>query len=277
MEEFIWKYLVGPIVADAKGLEQATWKGIQASTGYNPVNTLAYVLLAGSILYLVHQYFERNNVELGPSTAVSSTPFILLGGFLRYLDDAQVIPFPFSITLITPVIYILIASVYVPALLKLDEKNLLKLGAGILIPTTIFTSFSFQIVNPWYTVSAMTLSILFTGLYYFLASEEYRETSLLLLAFSQLFEGVSSMLGSIPALISKPSTVYQPKQLLAKMFNNFLGFPGVLVMKIGVLLLGLSVIKDLEDANLKFLALLILYAVGLGTGLRVFLRASAGV
>jgi uncharacterized membrane protein len=277
MINLIWKYLVGPIVADAKGLEQATWNGVAASTGYNPVNTLAYVLLAGSILYIIHRYFEKKDIKLRPSTAVYSTPFILLGGFLRFMDDAQVIPYPYSIALITPVIYILIASIYVPALTKLNEKNILKLGTALLTPTILLTFLSFKTTNPWYAVTVITLSTTLTALYYFIISEKYTGTPFMILAFSQLFEGTASMFGAVPQLLTKSTTPYYPKQLLAQTFNKIIGFPGVLLMKIGVLIIGISVIKDLEDSNLKFLAFLLLYAVGLGTGLRVFLRVTAGV
>ena len=133
------------------------------------------------------------------------------------------------------------------------------------------------ITNPAYTAAVLTLSITLPALYYFIISDKYTETPFMLLAFSQLFEGSASMLGAVPQLLSQSTNPYYPKQLLAQTFNKIIGFPGVLLMKIGILTIGISVINDLEDADLKFLAFLLLYAVGLGTGLRVFLRVTAGV
>jgi len=277
MEEFVWKYLLGPIIADAKGVETVTWNSVTAVTGYNPVNTVAYVLLAGSILYLAYRYLERMDIGLSPSTAIYSTPFILLGGTLRFIDDAQIVPFPYSIVFITPIIYLLVAAVYIPALTRLEERDLMKLGNIFLVPTVILVLVSSDIVNLVYLVSVLGLSFILTGLYYFFVDENFSTKPFVLLAFSQLFEGSASMLASVPQLISDTSNTYQPKQLLAKLFNDLFGVPGVLVMKVGVLVLGVSVIKDLEDDTLRFMGLMVLYAVGLGTGLRVFLRATAGV
>ena len=70
---FAWKYLAGPVVADARGMENVTRNGITASTGYNPVNTVAWMLLAGLIIYLVYQFFERKDLGFDMETALYST------------------------------------------------------------------------------------------------------------------------------------------------------------------------------------------------------------
>jgi len=268
MLELLWKYLIGPIIADARGMKTLAWKGATASTGYNPVNTVIYAATASIILYAIYRLFQEKNVQITPTTAVHSTPFILLGGTLRFLDDAQLVPYPFSIALITPPIYILIASIYIPAVYKLENKNLLNLGAAILLPTLGYALTGFNAFNLVYTASTIFLSTALTAAYYFIVKEEYKITPLVLLAFTQFFEGAASMISTFYG--------YQPKQLLAQLFNSFLGFPGVLVMKATVLGLAVSVIKDIEDQTTKSVVLLTLYAVGLGTGFRVFLRVIAG-
>ena len=269
MLELLWKYLVGPIVADAKGVETLAWKGATTATGYNPVNTVFYAATAGLTLYLIYRFFQTRDVELTPQTAITATPFILLGGTLRFLDDAQLVPYPYSIPLITPLIYFLIAAIFVPAIIKLDEKKVKILGTAILTPVLIYSLINFQSFNLIYASGTIALSLLITAIYYLIFEEEFVKPYLIVLVFTQVFEGVVSMFSSFYG--------YQPKQLLAQTFNTFLGFPGVLVMKLGILALAISVIRDIEDSKLKSIALITLYSVGLGTGFRVFLRVTAGV
>lgn len=269
MIEALWKYVIGPIVADARGTETVIWNGVTATTGYNPVNTILYAATAATVLFLLHRFFSKKDVQLTSATAVYSIPFILLGGTLRFLDDIQLIPYPYSIPLITPLIYFLIAAVYLPAVYKLENRDLLKLGTAILLPVLGYALRGLNSVNVVYAAAVVSLSLLLTGLYYFVLQKPYNSRHLVLLAFTQFFEGSASMLSTFYG--------YSPKQLLTQLFNSLIGFPGILLMKTLVLILGIRVITDLDDERLRYLALMVLYSVGLGTGFRVFLRVVAGV
>lgn len=269
MIELLWRYIVGPIVADARGMETVVWNGVTATTGYNPVNTVLYAATAVTALFLLHRFLNNRDIQLTPATAVYSTPFILLGGTLRFLDDIQLVSYPFSIPLITPLVYLLIAAVYLPAVYKLEDKDVFKLGTAVLLPVLGYSLTGLNSANMIYAAAAISLPILLTGLYYFIVQEPYDSRPFVLLAFTQFFEGSASMLSTFYG--------YNPKHLLTQFFNNILGFPGVLVMKTLVLIFGLSVVTDLEDEVMKYIALMVLYSVGLGTGFRVFLRVFAGV
>ncbi|QGA80606.1 DUF63 family protein [Candidatus Nanohalobium constans] len=269
MKELLWKYIVGPIVADAKGAETVLWNGVTATPGYNPVNTVFYILLASATIYAIYRLFHSREFDITPKTAVYTTPFILLGGTLRFLDDAQLVQYPYSIPLITPLIYFLIAAVFLPATYKLEDKKLGYTGTALLLPVIAYAVTGFKSLNILYVVGTAALTLSATGIYYFLAENDYSSTSMILLAFTQFFEGSASMISSFYS--------YNPKQLLAQAFNSILGFPGVFVMKTGILLLALSIITDLEDEKMKALALITLYSIGLGTGFRVFLRVAAGI
>jgi uncharacterized membrane protein len=76
---------------------------------------------------------------------------------------------------------------------------------------------------------------------------------------------------------SQAAEGFAPKQIIAQMFYSLLGPPGILVMKFGVMGLALYVLQDIQEEPLRGIALITLYAVGLGTGFRVFLRVLAGV
>lgn len=267
MKEVLWRYLIGPIIADAKGVESISWNGVSAFPGYNFLNTFLYALTALGVIYLVYKFFNSRK-KLKPVQAVYSIPFILLGGSLRFLDDAQLIPYPFSILLITPIIYFLIAGVFVPSLYKLEKEKHALLGTLIFLPVLAYSIYSFKSLNYIYMISTVLLTIIFSSIYYLLANEELKYQHLIILVFTQLFEGLASSLSTFYG--------YEPKQILAKVFNNYLGFPGVFIMKLMVLAISISIIRDIEDSNMKTFALIILYSVGLGTGFRVFLRAIAG-
>jgi uncharacterized membrane protein len=269
MQEFIWKYLIGPIVADARNRQEVVQQGVTAFPGYNLVNTLAYVLAAGAILYLVYRLFQRKEVELTASTALHSVPFMLLGGTLRFLEDAGAVPYPYDIVLVTPFIYMLIAAVYIPAVYYLEDRKILGLGTALLVPSLLFAVLQFQQFRPFYTAGTLVLAGFLTALYAWIVRGEYSSRELVAVAGSQFFGGAASM--------NAVFYDYTPKQLLAQYFNSFFGPPGVLVLKLGIVVLAVDILVDMEDGAMKSISLLALYAVGLGTGFRVFLRVAASI
>jgi uncharacterized membrane protein len=266
---FVWKYLVGPIVADGKNAESLVWQGVTTYPGYNLVNTVTYGLIALTGLYFSYRFFKMKDIELSPGLAIKSVPYMFLGGALRFMEDAQVVSFPYNIVLITPFVYMLVALIYIPAVSYLGRKHFAYLGSVLLIPPLALSFPLFQPSQSFYFASVVILSGLLTGLYIWLVNESLKAPSYVLVAASQFFEGAASMMASFQG--------YQPKQLLAQTLNRFMGPPGILVLKLGVLALALSVLTDLEDEKMKGLALLVLYAIGFGTGFRVFLRALSGI
>ncbi|MFB6159157.1 MAG: DUF63 family protein [Candidatus Nanohalobium sp.] len=272
MKEFIWKYLVGPVLADARNVQELTWNSVTAAPGYNPVNTVVYASVAATILYFTARFFRREDVSFSSSTAVHSLPFVLLGGALRFLEDAAAVPYPFDAVLVTPLIYLLIALFYLPGVYYLEDRELSIYGLTLLLPllafsTTVFTGFNFL-----YFAATIGLTTVLTGAYRFLARDEYISTPLVLVAFSQFFEGSASALSSYLTPES-----YVPKQILAGTFYRLMGSPGVLVMKAALVGLALYILKDIEDKQLKGIVLITFYSVGLGTGFRVFLRVITGM
>lgn len=269
MKEFLWKYLIGPIVADSRNAGEAVWQGVTAYPGYNPVNTAVYAFTAVSLLYLTYRFFEWKDIKLDKELAVYSIPFMFLGGALRFIEDAQIISSPQNIVLITPLIYILIALIYIPAVALLNRRKFFYLGISLLLPVLTVSILGLSGINLIYLLSVVSLIGVLTGVYYWLFEDKYTSNSLIALAASQFFEGASSMMASFYD--------YNPKQLLAQQFNSLLGPPGILLMKILVLGLALKVIVDMEDEKMKGLTLLVMYAIGFGTGFRVFLRVLAGI
>ncbi len=271
---FTWKYLAGPVVADARGMENVTRNGITASTGYNLVNTVAWMLLAGLIIYLVYQFFERRDLGFDMETALYSTPFVLLGGVLRFLDDAAVIQYPLSILLITPVIYIVIAAPYLAVSYFSEEgnweRNLLYTGAALLVPSLVISFTGFQNLRTGLLIPVVLVSGVLTALFYAgVRDTVYDRLEYHASALSQFFGGAVSMLAV--------ENGYVQKQLLAQYSTQLMGSPGILVVKAAVLGLALYTVQDMDDDRMSGLIILGLLAIGLGTGLRVLLRLVAGL
>jgi uncharacterized membrane protein len=275
MRELLWKYLIGPVVADAKNAEELAWQGTTAYPGYNPVNTIVYAVLALTSLYLVYSFFQRKEIEFDSRTAVYSIPFILLGGALRFLEDASAVPYPYNIALITPLVYMLVAALYIPGVYYLDREKLAAYGSLLLLPVLLFAALQMTGFKAIYFLGTIGITGILTAGYYFVLEERFTSRPLVLMAFSQFFGGTASMLASYVA--SQAAEGFAPKQIIAQMFYSLLGPPGILVMKFGVMGLALYVLQDIQEEPLRGIALITLYAVGLGTGFRVFLRVLAGV
>jgi len=280
--EFIWKYLAGPVIADAKNAETAVWNGVTAHTGYNMFNTVLWALIAVTAILLIRREFNRRDIELTTQTAISSIPFIILGGILRFLEDAAVLPFILRPLAITPIIYLVVAGLFLASLplasrlaskAECSRDELLKnLGYIYLAPFLALTVYTLLggadillILLPIGVASVLT------GLYYLITRRNnYSRKEYLLIAFSQFFGGAASMVSL--------SQGYQQKQLLTQAFTSLFGEIGIVILKAGIIGLAVYMLeKDIEEEQMKALALIVLYSIGLATGLRVLLGLSMGI
>lgn len=276
---FLWRYFLGPIVADAKNIEVATWKGVESTVGYNIFNTFAWSLLAIMVLYGFYRLFERLEIEFDLETVLYSVPFILMGGLIRFIEDTGAIPFPVSIIAITPLIYIFIALLYLSALaisyrFRRDsiDRYIGLIGAALLIPVFVISSLRALELgfNYGFLVYSIIFPLLLTSVFYIYLRKSSFNTLLYGIAgFSQFFGGAVSMLSVIQGGTQK--------QLLAQYSTQIFGAPGILIVKIGIVVAALYLLKDIDDVRTEALVLLALIAIGLGTGLRVMMRASTGV
>lgn len=268
MLEFIWQYLVGPIVAEAVG-EPALWRGVEAVAGYNLYNTLAWGIIAVSAIYLIIESFEKYEVEFNSSTAFNLMPLILLGGVLRFVQDAADLPLMLEIMLITPIIYIWIALIAVALILLNQFKGLdYKYFNALVLVISLIIAGLLQ-VPPLPVLAVLAGSSIFAGVYYFLTEgTKYQTYPLILAVMSQFFEALSSIYGL--------NQGYEPRQLLTSTAVELMGPLGFLAIKAGILAVALKVFFDLEG-RWQGVLLVALYSVGFATGVRVLLRASLGV
>jgi len=73
MENFIYDYYVSPILS---------------RTGYNPINTITYAVIALISLFVIYKLFKRFNIVVDRRFIYSVVPFILLGSTIRVVTDA---------------------------------------------------------------------------------------------------------------------------------------------------------------------------------------------
>ncbi|MEM4389455.1 MAG: DUF63 family protein [Candidatus Micrarchaeia archaeon] len=73
LDEFIYRYYIQPI---------------QQHTGYNPVNTLTYVVIALAAAYGIFLLLRHERIRIDRKFVLSIIPFILFGSTFRVLVDA---------------------------------------------------------------------------------------------------------------------------------------------------------------------------------------------
>jgi len=172
-DEFLWRYFWGPVVADAYGApcairsggettivtdatECTAAAGIVAEPGYTTLSTVSYAVVLIFMLIGVIFLLRRLDVGDSPRFFFSLFPFMLFGGALRVVEDANValmdasgptIPFPASGFLISPLIYFTVFFVTVAALVAsvlaehrglVDRYEYPLAGFGILAVTATF-------------------------------------------------------------------------------------------------------------------------------------------
>ncbi|WP_353634068.1 DUF63 family protein [Halobacterium sp. NMX12-1] len=142
--DFVWHYFWGPVVADANGAQCAVWNGgavqhVYSSTacasatepvaypGYTLVSEVGYAVTL--LVSLVGVTFLLDHLEVGEDLRLlyALFPFVLLGGALRVVEDAndaaaaapgveQFLDFPVNTLIISPVIYFVMFVITLAAL-----------------------------------------------------------------------------------------------------------------------------------------------------------------
>ncbi|HEX9709870.1 MAG TPA: DUF63 family protein [Candidatus Thermoplasmatota archaeon] len=96
---FLYPFFWRSIEADARGVGGA-------AEAYNVVDTVAYALLLVPALLLIWRVLERVRVRVDNRFVLMLTPFLVLGGAGRALEDAVYFREPFVYAFISPLIYV---------------------------------------------------------------------------------------------------------------------------------------------------------------------------
>jgi uncharacterized membrane protein len=99
--DFIYKYYVGPTLNGEP---------------YTIVDTLTYALILICAVYLVYRWLKKTGLDIDQEFIVSTIPFVVLGGFLRVVEDTGIIPRPWNVILVTPIIFFVVFFITVSLL-----------------------------------------------------------------------------------------------------------------------------------------------------------------
>jgi len=137
---FVWHYFWGPVYADAHGASCAVWNGgaqtlydeagrcaaatgIVARPGYTAVSEVGYALTLVFMLSGVVFLLRRLDVGEEFGLLYALVPFVLFGGALRVVEDADdtiarsLVHYPLNALLISPLIYYTVFFLTLAALL----------------------------------------------------------------------------------------------------------------------------------------------------------------
>ena len=147
--EFIWKYFIGPVIADATG-RPASWRGIVAYEGYTIVSEITYGAFLILFIYIFYLFFERYGIKVNMKFIVSSLPFIAYGSISRVLEDAGAFSPPLSYFFISPLIYAQVGILFFISIMygikfKEEKKFLFAIIAINFIYALLYFIFGFKL------------------------------------------------------------------------------------------------------------------------------------
>ena len=204
---FVWHYFWGPVYADAQGAQCAVWNGGNVELLYNTANCRAaaepvaypgYTLVSEVgyavtlLASLVGVSFLLDRLRVGDSLDLlyALFPFVLLGGALRVVEDAnnaaeraagvdRFLDYPLNALIISPVIYFvmfaitlvaLVACVYAARRTDLTDdyhRPLAAVGTLLLAATVGFLTYlaltkAYVEFHPVFTVLTLVLATVVT-------------------------------------------------------------------------------------------------------------------
>lgn len=104
-DQFIWKYLWGPILSD--GLNRSmVHNGVPAAPKFTLVSYIVYGVVIAVAIYGIYKLLKKWDITVDFSFLLGLMPFILYGSIARVLEDAQLFTAPIVFCFVTPLIYI---------------------------------------------------------------------------------------------------------------------------------------------------------------------------
>ena len=290
-DQFIWQYLWGPVVADAAN-QPVTHNGVTAVKGYNPINTLTYLVVVLYVLPGLREFLTAFEIDLSTRLAYGLAPIIIAGGAMRALEDAGVLTRPLELFFITPSIYFVTAGITLLALLVgVGAREQYDISPAVVVASVgvLWTVLAFGLVVQYgitsgrpvrFIVPVLTVGIalLVTGGYYAAGTlggwTALTRPMYLLVIFGQAWDGAQNLVGG--TLYG-----YTPKMFITRTiyeWTNFAGSTFVLkVIAVGFVVWVLADGEEEMDYTWWWLIAVIITAVGLPMGVRGSIRIMLGV
>ncbi|MEK6985861.1 MAG: DUF63 family protein [Candidatus Thermoplasmatota archaeon] len=173
---FVWPYYWGPIQADAENHARLLLcpdgtttpnfcpngaTGIEATSGYNIINTASWAILLGLCLLGISQILQRTKVPMDSKLIIGATGWVVAGSIFHVMEDVGLLATPLQYFFITPPIYLLfgvggVASLLIGHYLKgvAEKANLeLALQKLLFIVATPILLYLVAWLQPWNQVT----------------------------------------------------------------------------------------------------------------------------
>ncbi|MFB6191609.1 MAG: DUF63 family protein [Candidatus Nanohaloarchaea archaeon] len=237
---------------------------------YNAFNTSVYAVgFAAAAAYIGFPLLKRLGIELDRRFFLSVTPYILLGGAARVLEDRALVD---SVLLVTPFIYLVMFAATIGTLVAarylFGDEYYRPFGlvgaAGFLVTVAIYQFSNWQAVP---LTAAVLIATAGTG---YLLLERYRPElagySFVVPVAAHYYDASTSVV----ALFFGGSE----KHVLAQFFVDLFGLPGMFVMKTVVIVPAVYFIQRDFEGDRKKYYLFIVALLGLALGTRNLLSVA---
>lgn len=263
---------------------------IKFGTGYNIVNTVTYAIILIIAAVIVYKLIKKMNIKIDKYFLFSIVPFVLLGGILRSLEDLfESSGAARNALFITPMVYIVIFFIALAALIvsiAIQKKFKIKyykswfvIGIAIVISSLAYgrlddanaLGLMLGIFAAWiagFIIVKFIASKWSPSLNKFLSGEN------MFILLVHLFDATTTFV----ALEFYP---YFEQHVLTGFLINVFGTPAIFITKLVVVSVVLyafdkELAKPSEIEKRTFLKVIVVI-LGLGPGLRNFLRLIMGV
>ncbi|MBW3582463.1 MAG: DUF63 family protein [Euryarchaeota archaeon] len=153
--DFVFKYYWGPIKADGLGMRTIVENGVEASAGFNLVNTASWAILMGALIFLMDRIVKKIEQPVDFPLVLATVPYMMAGSITRVGTDSGLFDPPLMFFLITPIIYVIVVAIatvwiVIGYLLRKHSEDvgptraLLALGAFLLAVWAAYTIYSLQ-------------------------------------------------------------------------------------------------------------------------------------
>ena len=272
MLDFIQKYFISPIYT---------------GEGYNVYNTIAYAIILIIASYGVYKLLKKLKIEIDRKFFLGILPFVAMGGALRSLQDANTAVNPLFIT---PIIYI---TIFFIALASLVFSRLLEshtkfayykswLAIGLIVDLWAIANMKFinffgillmlAITAAW--AAALIITKKAAQIKKMQKLNSFLSTENMILIGVHMFDATTTF-------VSLQFFPYFEQHVVPSFFIGIFGPAAMFLLKLPIISAALYVLddefKDKKDSNKKNFFKILILILGMGPGLRNFLRLGMGV
>ncbi len=271
---FLSEYFISPIISHS---------------GYNPVNTIVYAMIAVVIcFFVIYPYLDKKKIKFDYNFALSVIPYVVLGSTLRIFEESHSTvhliersanPLELGFYFLSPGIYIMIGIATVASLLisiKIAKKrkiNPLKVfrNIGIILASPVVIWHLFHLTHPEAFIGIAVTASPSTALAYHIFKKKkkklFRDRLNVMALFGQALDG------SATSIILQFYPVYKEQHFVSNAIIQAFGPFAFLITKIAVCIMILYLIdmttrsKEVTKNFAGFVKILIII-LGIATGTR---------